>query len=632
MGTIKSQDNEVIIIAALLQDVHTSRSEVFTVRALKLTTRKVESRYAREGMGFLTKSLPRLGKALDRALSSTDKLNLVGLGFKTRPNSELPIFLGELFELIFTNDGRVLPDPCVTSIKAVRQIAYCFYKYAIPYSPDLEQKVLDRFIETEADIALSNRQFGEIADLVACQPENYSRIKPEAVSRVIRLARRNLHRLFAGFNPWDIHPKHGPGAVAEKHTPWDKYRFDSISPRTLEMYPFDAFYTASLGHICDRPEVISDLRFEETSARVCLVPKDSRGPRLISAEPKAFQWIQQGLMRAIVGLVEQHPLTEGVVYFTDQSSNRFMALAGSRTARYATLDLKDASDRVTVGLVRLLFPEPLVQCLLASRSQFTTLPSGEKVKLEKFAPMGSAVCFPVLALTIWSILSAGLADATGKVPGFLVYGDDVIVPSEKSEDAMKWLETFGLAINRDKSCCQGFFRESCGLDAYRGVDVTPVKFKTVWTSSRCPNAFVSWVAYANLLHDRGWYGTYEKIVGGLLEIYKSIPLKELMINCPSIPYYPAEPSTIRQRVNPSLQKLEYRVLDVKSKPVIKEIDGWSMLLRFFAEATTDVPFPWNDTELEESNISSMAYDFGHESFAVRKYTRRQDVVLSWCWR
>jgi hypothetical protein len=59
-----------------------------------------------------------------------------------------------------------------------------------------------------------------------------------------------------------------------------------------------------------------------------------------------------------------------------------------------------------------------------------------------------------------------------------VFGDDIIVPSECAEFVIDDLESFGLLVNRTKSFWRGAFRESCGVDAYNGVDVTPVRWKT----------------------------------------------------------------------------------------------------------------------------------------------------------
>jgi hypothetical protein len=628
----KSLDQHKQIIAALLSDVQTSHSEVFTPRALKLTTQKVMSRIAREGPSFLTKTLPRLGKALDRALSGEVQLDATSLAFKSMPNSKLPKFMGELFQLIFSHDGRVLPRPCVRSIKSLRLLLYVYYKWELPYAAKLEQGVIDQFIKTEADVTSFHKALADLANELDTRPVNYDCIKQPAARRIVRRARLRLQRLFSSFDHRDIYPRHGPGAVSTRERLWSKYHWTSISPRIIESYPLDEYFYASLGHVCDSYKEFNSLSFRENHAKVLLVPKDSRGPRLISCEPLDFQWIQQGLGRAVVRHVERHPLTRYNVHFTDQQPNQFGALLGSSTGGYATLDLAEASDRVSVGLVRLLFPEPLLTALLNCRSLATELPDGSILKLNKFAPMGSALCFPVLALTVWAILTAGAPDADTR-RGILVYGDDVIVPTAHAANAMEQLEAFGLKVNRGKSCISGFFRESCGMDAYKGENVTPVRIRTGWSSHRCPDTYTSYIAYANSFHARSCFNTYNYIVGELTRLYGCIPDVGMNLSCPSLVEVPEEYRPKRRRVNKSLQKLEWRVLDVRSQPVFKTIDGWSMLLRYFAEAcSSSATVGLNDTPRRRGvwDLKTSVMDVA--PFSVSSYTKRGSSSLIHCWR
>ncbi len=627
----KSLDPYKQIIAALLSDVQTSHSEVLSPRAKRLTTQKVFSRLEREGLSFLTKTLPRLGKALDRALTGEVQLDAASLAFQSLPNSKLPKFMGELFQLIFSHDGWVLPKPCVRSIKTLRQLLLCFYKLKLPYDVDQEQAVLDQFIQTESDIQAYSEKFAWMANYLDTHPMDYTPIKEVYYRRIVRRARILLQRVFASFDHRDIYPRHGPGAVSTRERLWTKYRWTSISPRIIDSYPLDAYFYASLGHVCDAQQEIQSLELKENSAKVLLVPKDSRGPRLISCEPLDFQWIQQGLGRAMSKHVEQHPLTRDSVRFTDQQPNQFAALMGSLTGSYATLDLNEASDRVSVGLVRLLFPQPLQEALLNCRSQSTVLPDGKILKLTKFAPMGSALCFPVLALTTWAILAAGAPDAQTR-KSLYVYGDDVIVPTVHTADAIKQLEAFGLKVNRSKSCISGFFRESCGMDAYKGVSVTPVRFRTVWSSSRCPDVYTSWIAYANQLYDRHYFNTYETVVRMLLDVYREIPDASMNLSCPSLVEVPEVHRPKRRRVNRNLQKLQYLVYDVRSRPIKQYMTGWRMLLRYFAEAcASDHLFRTNDKP-RRCGMGALSVCEDRSPFSVSSYTKRGSSSLIRCWR
>jgi hypothetical protein len=655
METDKSLD-EFEIIAALLHDVSRLHGLVFNTRSLRLTTKKVSNRLRSEGLGFLTKTLPRLGKALEKALNGVSKLSAVELGFSPMPDSELPRFLGEFFQLVLSPDGTALPEPCTECVKVIRQIAYYFYKYELPYTDEQEQKVTAAFERTELELAETDTLLPTQEEMVSYTtawrnrrlqkpriedgeiPDSFSqhvRVKHDldrAARRrleVARSARSLLTSVFSHFDPYDIHPRHGPGAVSTKERLSEKYLWENVSDRITDMYPFDAYFCASQGHVCDSYEDFSSMTGVSNSAKVVLVPKDSRGPRLISCEPVDNQWIQQGLGRAIVRRVESHFRTECRVNFTLQDPNRRAALIGSESGKYSTLDLKEASDRVSLQLVRLLFPEYLVRFLECCRSLSTVLPDGRVINLRKFAPMGSCLCFPIMALTIYSILYAGAPD-TDTRERILVYGDDVIVPTAFAGDAIVLLELFGLKINRDKSCTSGFFRESCGMDAFKGVDVTPVRIRTVLAHHQSPDVFVSYIALANELHRRQCYRSYDKIVEWLVSVYGPIPGYDMHLACPSLRVAPDFKRPLRSRYHKGLQKVQYSVWDVKSPSVHQEINGWSMLLRFFSEASEDCPLDLSEAEIEDRYPwSAFALP---ENFSVRKYTKQRASCLVRRWR
>lgn len=582
-----SQDQLLYLITALLRDVQALHSEVISPESLQLSCRSACERVMKEGHGFLTKALPRLGKALDSALSGVTLMDAVECGFRPIQDSKLPELLGELFQRVFTHDGRVRLDPCVSSIKSLRQFLYVLYKYELPYDNETEALVLSKFKETEMDVKAHSKHLSAIADtLEAGDWGVYGHIQPKHASSLIRKARLLLYDLFRRFDSSDICPNHGPGAVSTKEKLWAKWEgWNRVSPRILETYPLDSYFYANLNHVSDRLESLSAIELGEDSARVVLVPKDSRGPRLISCEPLAFQWIQQGLSRAIVRHVERHPLTRYNVHFTDQRPNQRGALLGSLTGKYGTLDLNEASDRVSVGLVKLLFPGPLSEALLNCRSLSTELPSKDVLTLHKYAPMGSALCFPVLALSVWAILTAGAPDADTS-DGILVYGDDVIVPTEYAVNAIEHLELFGLKVNQSKSYTSGLFRESCGVDAFAGVDVTPVRIRTVWSSNRSPEVLASWCSYANSFHKNAFTFTYELIAGWILSVYGKIPEVSQGLSCPSLNVVP-ESMRPKSRYKNSLRgsqwesPYEFRVWDVVPRTIEKSIDGWSMLHRFF---------------------------------------------------
>lgn len=92
--------------AIKLRNVKEYRSDIFTFK----------SRVAHEGMSFLTMTLPSMGKAIDKALLG-DSDAFESIPFKKRKDSKLPLFLGSLTRLVFTDDGCVRSDACTQSLR-----------------------------------------------------------------------------------------------------------------------------------------------------------------------------------------------------------------------------------------------------------------------------------------------------------------------------------------------------------------------------------------------------------------------------------------------------------------------------------------------------------------------------------
>jgi len=329
-------------------------------------------------------------------------------------------------------------------------------------------------------------------------------------------------------------------------------------------------------------------REEFPVAKLIFVPKDSRGPRIISAEPLELQYMQQAMFKALTSHIERHSLTRGRVNFRDQSINGQLALSSSASGAYATIDLSDASDRLSCALFRRIWPKRLHSKFLALRSHATRLPNGEELPLKKFAPMGSAICFPVEALTFWSICVAALIHSG--LPLYraaqccFVYGDDLIVPSEHYNIVVDALESVDLKVNRSKSFNSGFFRESCGVDAFNGHQITPVRIKKF--PGRRPSdgtAHAAWLAYAGHLLDLGAEraGMYcrQVVIDVLGNIpFTSQPVSYLSVVTHSMP--PTPPTGYGDtRWNAKLQRWEAKCWVLRDKRRPTTLSGWSRLLK-----------------------------------------------------
>jgi len=205
--------------------------------------------------------------------------------------------------------------------------------------------------------------------------------------------------------------------------------------------------------------------------RFTTVPKDSEKYRGICVEASIPGFYQLGLGRHI----RRRLAVFGIDLEHGQQRHRRLARDASRTGQLATLDLSNASDTVSLKLVKLLLPKRWFELLDSLRATHTFV---EKrwVRLEKFSSMGNGFTFELETLIFYAIAvtasrrSPAMAAIAGEV---LAYGDDIIVPSEAATDVIAALRYFGFSINGRKSFVSGPFRESCGGDYFDGADVRP---------------------------------------------------------------------------------------------------------------------------------------------------------------
>lgn len=229
--------------------------------------------------------------------------------------------------------------------------------------------------------------------------------------------------------------------------------------------------------------------------------------------------MQQGVLALLKQGFRTDDNARNFVRFERQEPNQVLAKVGSLTGELATLDLSEASDRVSNQHVRaLLARHPLLaEAVDATRSRKADLPvSGQlkTVRLAKFASMGSALCFPFEALVFTTVVFLGIErqlnrpltdkDVKSMYGKVRVYGDDIVVPVEYVTSVVRELEAFGFRVNAHKSFWTGKFRESCGRDYYDGRDVSIVRVRSLLPSNRRDvEQIVSTVSLRNQLFHAG---------------------------------------------------------------------------------------------------------------------------------
>jgi hypothetical protein len=538
------------------------------------------TRSENEGLSFLTQTLPSLGRALDVSFAT---------GQFTQPNGLAPDFLRVALRRVEKNDPA--------AVDCVRQLTYAFYKLEVPYDNRVIEEFISAFIKTDSELP-------QTFDMHSSQSE------------IKKKAKALIGIVLSKGDPRFIRPCHGSGSTAcrtPNHRKWATFNYDK---KLDEVYSYDDHFFFSPTHLADELHVLQQAKESNRTARVCLVPKDSRGPRVISCEPAELMYIQQGLMRKLYGIIENHHLTRGYVNFTDQSINRYLARDASITGSRATIDMKEASDRVTLSLVRELFPSNWVECLEACRSEFTRLPDGQIVKLNKFAPMGSSVCFPVEALVFWALACA----ATSSTNDVYVYGDDIIVDAQKASSVMDVLESFGLLVNRNKSFVSGYFRESCGGDFFNGYEVTPVRVRKFLRSS-CSSLVNDADLANNFIAKFGSDGA-SKVIRVIESLY-ALPFPRSELDLPgTIRDYRGAVNDVfyRRRWNTSLHRFEHRIPQLYTPLIERCESAWSELLR--KELTRGI----SNNESQEVNYSRI------ESFSrPGYYADSQSARINWSW-
>lgn len=480
-----------VLIAFIRDDVPHTLGISPSVFARDILT--LRARLAEEGESFLTKTLPALGKSFDLALQRRQPL--ITRAFSKQRGDARPKFLSALLRLIFDRFGELRATPCPVAIRLFRQICYWFKKVEKGYDEKSLQKATRELIEVDSCLpteeTLPRDGFLDFArDVITC-----------------------IFRDFPGQDKW--HPKHGPGSVACGASPIEKRRrlgTHAYSQLESQFPACEWFFFEDHSSLQSIRKEMNRLSCEYGLSRTEFVEKDSGGPRVIGLEPMEYMWCQQALKGALYDYLETNPWTSGYVNFTNQNINRELT---KQWEKFDTLDMSKASDRVSLALVKYLFSgTKILDQMLACRTPGTVLPSGDILWYRKFAPMGSAVCFPIeacvfYALALVSLFYQGVPFSLARRLTY-VYGDDIIVPHGTFEQLSVDFSRYGLKFNADKSCFSGKFRESCGADTFDGQDVTPLRLKKAYPKRGTPD-IIPLVEHCNKLFLQGYWSSSEEL-------------------------------------------------------------------------------------------------------------------------
>ena len=561
----------------------------FATRCRTSATKDMKTVLARsehEGISFLTITLPQFGKdfqkALDQGVVSHDMFG----GFSR--HAGLPRFLGGFLENVFDRmSGTLLSEPDIDSILAVRQLTLMFSKILLPCSDAREKDAMDGYVQCEQEVSQLE------SSLLPIDLEEFKRVSN-------LLFRRLFSELETKVYNQELVPKHGPGATADKLRGNAKFDQRLWTDRLEEVFHCGDFLFPSARYFAEHYDDVTFLEPDaEIPVNVISVPKTQKTPRIIAIEPTHMQYVQQALLEAIVQGISRDQTLEDLIGFQDQEPNQFLARKGSLNGDLATLDLSDASDRVSLQLVETMledFPW-LKRAVLACRSRKAAVPGHGVISISKFASMGSALCFPFEAMVFLTCVFLGIQEElnvtlTNKrqisayVGSVRIFGDDIIVPKDVVHSVVHKLEHFGARVGASKSFWIGKFRESCGKEYYDGYDVSYVKVRRMLpTTRRHVPEVISLVSLRNQLYKAGCWGTVSWLDSLCVRLLRWFPVVEessSVLGRTSFLGYET------QKMSRSTHSPLVKGYVVEARPPRDHLDGPGALLKYFLKRS-DLP-------------------------------------------
>lgn len=648
----------IALLRSLLSDIRRLNPGV---KGLDRDIITIEKRFENEGYGFLTIALPALDAALILGLSS-GKFTCP-IGFKTVKGGTIPRLFSGMFCKVFDPfTGLLVEVPDLGTLKDLRTILMLFKKTQLSVEDEelLHQKAVNEFYLCD-----------EVASTVII-PDRHHHL----IGRVSKMLLNTLN--FKDVE--NARYRHGPGAVKEGYKANEKYAalFEAVRsddsdlhrcglwgfsettrlPDTL-MEPSKGVHDRTRGRRSAASKVSrftilpraarlvplnigdsNDNGTSRSSARLISVPKNSSSRRTITVEPMLKQFVQQGLNILLRESITECRILRNCLALSDQSLNQKLALEGSLHDNWATIDLKSASDLLSVQLVKSVFRHhsPFLDYMMECRSPYVECGNKPTLTLGKFAGMGNALTFPVQSICFAVVGIAAILDSQGKSPTYWsvrrasrhirVYGDDIIISSRYAHQVVDWLHAVGLKVNVKKSFLTGNFKESCGVDAYRGVDITPLYIRHRPDQVEAiPNVIAGFVSLSNHMWLAGLYDTstwlkneVESLIG------KRLPL--VSRDSGSLGWHSRLDAMTAHKWCRSTHRFLTRTLALTSIKRSDKLDGYAALLKCLSSARDDHPLDKDGYQKDRSKVARnlfpepLALDLDHLMKSAIRYKSR----------
>jgi hypothetical protein len=603
---------------AVLQDC--SNEHPTLRRGFERDFSRLESLSAHSGEKVFTLLLPDLGSILESCLE-TGVLACHGKPLTRAINgrSSIPRLFQGLWRRIVHHDGSLRQDIDPRDIFLLRTLCALGKKVELDCAPAVVYKTVQEYYDVDSSLPPPS-QIWRSGEYDSATLRSWSFLDHPTLCSVLGVGGTDNRDLLARtqrigdrvscllgeFLPHAADFRHGPGAVSDLRTGLAyKYAFPNWGPRLASVFPPEEYAQANLdwGPDSDSRSFLAALHSEEPASKLCVVPKTQKAPRLIAAEPTANQWCQQAVANFLTVSI-RHTCLGKSIDFKRQDLSGALACEASLTKKLATVDLSSASDRLSTWLIERLFRAnySLMRAFTAVRTRYIVNGIDKKSpkvhELRKFASMGSALTFPIQSIVFYVICVAagceteGLPDARWREAGrrVRVYGDDLIVPVEWMPRVRSLMKLLYLKINDSKTFVEGNFRESCGVDAYKGVDVTPIKVKRFYAES-APSTLQSVVDTSNNFFKKGLLEASKQIIApippGLRKLIPWIP-----VGSGSFGLYTSSgfSTTARKRWNRDLHFWEYETLRFRAKADrTQRHEGFENLLQYFTEDPSSSP-------------------------------------------
>lgn len=376
--------------------------------------------------------------------------------------------------------GSDWPDITSSQAAAASILRSLLKKFQGSVSKDADAKALDKFLKCNVACGEWVLQLGNSAE-----EELYGEFKKsvynfyflDSDSSILDHDHRALER-----------GRTGPGVSIQAngndfYTKLFSSRLSCTSPYLYEQYKrYISAYPA-----WDRAEVFRSETYGKASivagSRLSFVPKNDAISRCICIEPSLNMFYQLGFG----SILERRLISVFGLNMADQQfKNRRLACRGSIMDSSVTIDLASASDTISMKMLEAVLPPPFLATLKRFRSKSVEVGSASH-ELHMVSTMGNGFTFPLQTMLFACIVQAAarvmgqklIYPRGAEVGNFGVFGDDIICPSSIVRQVMTLLRILGFSTNLDKTFVEGPFRESCGQDYFRGLDIRGVYVKTL---------------------------------------------------------------------------------------------------------------------------------------------------------